>query len=76
MTSSLQKGHGHAPSDLMGVTPSRTEAVRMVSEANAEVCDMKERMVAMEQTCAQMAAQMTAMMSNMQKFPAEHGSPS
>ena len=40
---------------------------------------MKERMVAMEQTCAQMAAQMTtmmSMMSNVQKMPAEHGSPS
>ncbi|GFZ09570.1 hypothetical protein Acr_21g0001690 [Actinidia rufa] len=72
-------GLGPAPSDLMGVTPSRAEAVRIVSEANAEVCDMKERMVAMEQTCAQMAAQMTTMMSmmaNMQKLPAEHGSPS
>ncbi|GFY94701.1 hypothetical protein Acr_10g0000860 [Actinidia rufa] len=55
---------------------SCTEAVRMVSEANAEVCDMKERMVAMEQTCAPMAAQMTAMMSNMQKLLAGHGSPS
>ncbi|XP_028079201.1 uncharacterized protein LOC114280979 [Camellia sinensis] len=73
-------GLGPAPSDLSGPKPSRAEAVKMVSTANAEVHDMKEKMVSMEQTCAQMASQMSSMMSmmlNMQKkFPDEQGSPS
>ena len=43
--------------------PTRVEAIRMASEANAEVHELKERMVAMEQTCAQMAEQMAKMMS-------------
>ncbi|KAL7238004.1 hypothetical protein ACSBR2_004161 [Camellia fascicularis] len=73
-------GLGPAPSDLSGPKPSRAEAVKMVSTANAEVHDMKEKIVSMEQTCAQMASQMSSMMSmmlNMQKkFPDEQGSPS
>ncbi|KAL7258088.1 hypothetical protein ACSBR1_004249 [Camellia fascicularis] len=73
-------GLGPAPSDLSGPKPSRAEAVTMVSTANAEVHDMKEKIVSMEQTCAQMASQMSSMMSmmlNMQKkFPDEQGSPS
>lgn len=43
------------------------EAEKIVSEAKAEVLEMKEKMVAVEQTCAQMAAQMAAMMAMMQK---------
>ncbi|XAR49351.1 hypothetical protein NMG60_11032526 [Bertholletia excelsa] len=58
-------GLGPAPSDVGGPKPNRAEAIRMVSEANAEVREMKERMVAMEQTCQQMAAQMATMMSMM-----------
>ncbi|CAL5398854.1 unnamed protein product [Camellia sinensis] len=73
-------GLGPAPSDLSGPKPSCAEAVKLVSTANAEVHDMKEKMVSMEQTCAQMASQMSSMMSmmlNMQKkFPDEQGSPS
>ncbi|KAL6964446.1 hypothetical protein U1Q18_052451 [Sarracenia purpurea var. burkii] len=58
-------GLGPTPSYLEGPKPSRAEALEMVSEANAEVHEMKERMVAMEQTCAQMASQMATMMSMM-----------
>ncbi|XP_057494441.1 uncharacterized protein LOC130779700 isoform X2 [Actinidia eriantha] len=65
-----------SPSDVGGPRPTRTEALKMVSEANAEVREMKERMVTMEQTCAQMAAQMAtvlSMVSTMQrKFPDRH----
>lgn len=49
----------------VGKKPTRVEAIRMVSEANAEVHDMKERVSVMEQTCAQMANQMAKMMSMM-----------
>ncbi|CAK9165410.1 unnamed protein product [Ilex paraguariensis] len=66
-------GLGPSPSDIGVAKPTRAEAIRMVSEANAEVREVKQRMVAMEQTCAQMAAQMAtmmSMMSNMQtRFP-------
>lgn len=47
--------------------PLPVEAVRMVSEAKAEVREMREKMVSMEQTCAQMAAQIATMMTMMQK---------
>ncbi|KAL8116554.1 hypothetical protein AgCh_022903 [Apium graveolens] len=53
-----------------GPMPTRAEALRMVSEANSEVREMKEKMAVMEQTCAQMATQMSTMMvmiSSMQK---------
>ncbi|XP_052194420.1 uncharacterized protein LOC127802577 isoform X2 [Diospyros lotus] len=66
-------GLGPVPSDLGGPKPSPAEARRIVSEANAEVREMKERMMVMEQTCVQMAAQMATMMSMMStmqmKFP-------
>ncbi|PSS02901.1 Bromodomain-containing protein [Actinidia chinensis var. chinensis] len=66
-------GLGPSPSDVGGTKRTRTEALKMVSEANAEVREMKEKMVTMEQTCAQMAAQMATMMSMMstmqRKFP-------
>ncbi|KAL7238002.1 hypothetical protein ACSBR2_004160 [Camellia fascicularis] len=72
-----QDRHGRVRTYGLGPAPS---AVKMVSKANAEVHDMKEKMVSMEQTCAQMASQMSSMMSmmlNMQKkFPSEQGSPS
>ena len=65
-----------SPSDVGGPKPTRTEALKMVSEANAEVREMKERMVTMEQTCAQMAAQMATVLSMVstmqQKFPDRH----
>lgn len=54
-----------ASASALGRKPTRIEAIRMASEANAEVHEMKERMVAMEQTCAQMAEQMAKMMSMM-----------
>ncbi|XP_071931281.1 uncharacterized protein [Coffea arabica] len=44
---------------------SQAEAMKMVTEANDEVRQMKERLVAMEQTCTQMAQQMATMMSMM-----------
>lgn len=69
-------GLGPAPSDLGVPKPSHAEALKMVAQANAEVREMKERMVAMEQTCAQMAAQMATMMSMMstmqKKSPERH----
>ncbi|XP_076960721.1 uncharacterized protein LOC143637163 isoform X2 [Bidens hawaiensis] len=46
-------------------TPTRAQALRMVSEKNAEVVEMKEKLASMEETCSQMAAQMSAMMSMM-----------
>uniref|UniRef100_A0A5B7BPA4 Bromo domain-containing protein n=1 Tax=Davidia involucrata TaxID=16924 RepID=A0A5B7BPA4_DAVIN len=58
-------GLGPSPSDLGGPKPSHDEALKMVSEANAEVREMKEQMKVMEQTCSQMAAQMSTMMSMM-----------
>ncbi|CAI9115282.1 OLC1v1016141C1 [Oldenlandia corymbosa var. corymbosa] len=45
--------------------PSKAAAMKMVTEANSEVREMKERLVSMEQTCAQMAQQMATMMSMM-----------
>ncbi|XP_058188599.1 uncharacterized protein LOC131306400 isoform X2 [Rhododendron vialii] len=69
-------GLGPAPSDLGVPKSSHAEALKMVAQANAEVREMKERMVAMEQTCAQMAAQMATMMSMMstmqKKSPDRH----
>lgn len=58
-------GLGPSPSDFVGGKPTEAEAMKMVSEANDEVRQMKERLVAMEQTCAQMAQQMATMMSMM-----------
>ncbi|KAG8368847.1 hypothetical protein BUALT_Bualt15G0089300 [Buddleja alternifolia] len=58
---------GPAPYDLGGLKPA---AKKMVSEANSEIREMKEKMAVMEQTCAQMASQMaamTSMMSSMHK---------
>ncbi|KAK2973900.1 hypothetical protein RJ640_025609 [Escallonia rubra] len=60
-----QQGRVHTLSVLAAPNPTRAEALKMVSEANAEVNEMKQRMVAMEQTCTQMAAQMATMMSMM-----------
>ncbi|KAL7002064.1 hypothetical protein U1Q18_052397 [Sarracenia purpurea var. burkii] len=71
-------GLGPSPSDLGGPKPSRGEPIKMVSAANEEVHDIKERMVAMEQSCAQMATQMAtmmSMMSGMYKLRDEHGLP-
>ncbi|XP_059653575.1 uncharacterized protein LOC132300493 isoform X2 [Cornus florida] len=65
-------GLGPSPSDLCGPKPSRTEALMMASEANAEVREMKERMITMEQTCAQMADQMAKMMSMMSAMQGKH----
>ena len=69
-------GLGPSPFDVGDTKRTRTEALKMVSEANAEVREMKEKMVTMEQTCAQMAAQMATMMSMMstmqRKFPDRH----
>lgn len=45
--------------------PTRAEALRMVTEKNAEVLEMKEKLASMEETCAQMASQMSAMVSMM-----------
>ncbi|GJZ43866.1 bromodomain-containing protein [Tanacetum coccineum] len=45
--------------------PTRAEALRMVTEKDAEVLEMKEKLSSMEQTCAQMAAQMSTMVSMM-----------
>lgn len=47
------------------IKPTRAQAIRMVSQANAEINEMKEKMSFMEQTCAQMASQMALMMSMM-----------
>ncbi|KAL2460540.1 Uncharacterized protein Adt_43960 [Abeliophyllum distichum] len=58
-------GLGSSPSDLGVQKPTREEALKMVSDANVEIREMKEKMAAMEQTCAQMATQMTDMMSMM-----------
>ncbi|KAA8536584.1 hypothetical protein F0562_029062 [Nyssa sinensis] len=58
-------GLGPSPSDFGSPKSSSVETLRMVSEANAEVREMKERMKFMEQTCSQMAAQMATMMSMM-----------
>ncbi|KAI3445589.1 hypothetical protein Pfo_002254 [Paulownia fortunei] len=55
---------GPSPSDLGGQKPTRVEAIKMVSEANAEIRDMKEKMTVMEQTRAQMAAMMSSMQRN------------
>lgn len=65
-----QDKNGPPLSKSKGSMPTRAEALRMVSVANAEVHEMKEKMATMEQTCAQMATQMSAMMvmiSSMQK---------
>ncbi|KAM7482103.1 hypothetical protein LguiB_006686 [Lonicera macranthoides] len=61
----LTYGIDVAGASALGRKPTRIEAIRMASEANAEVHEMKERMVAMEQTCAHMAEQMAKMMSMM-----------
>lgn len=45
--------------------PSHVEALKMVEEKNAEVVEMKERLASVEQTCSQMAAQMSQMLSMM-----------
>ncbi|XP_071931282.1 uncharacterized protein [Coffea arabica] len=58
-------GLGPSPSDFVGQKPTQAEAMKMVTEANDEVRQMKERLVAMEQTCTQMAQQMATMMSMM-----------
>lgn len=58
-------GLGPSPSEFGGANPTKAEAIKMASEANSEVRQMKDRLVAMEQTCAQMAQQMAAMMSMM-----------
>lgn len=58
-------GLGPSPSDFVGTKPTQAEAMKMVTEANDEVRQMKERLVAMEQTCAQMSQQMATMMSMM-----------
>ncbi|KAL3515715.1 hypothetical protein ACH5RR_022617 [Cinchona calisaya] len=58
-------GLGPSPSDFIGAKPSQSGAMKLVPEANDEVRQMKERLVAMEQTCAQMAQQMSTMMSMM-----------
>lgn len=66
----LTNGLDSSRSKSKGPMPTRAEALRMVSEANSEVCEMKEKMAVMEQTCAQMATQMSTMMemiSSMQK---------
>lgn len=72
---SLLYGIGSS-SDLGTRNPTRADSMRMVSEAKSEVREMKEKVVSMEQTCAQMAAQMATMMSmmaSMQKTsPAKH----
>lgn len=68
-------GLGSSPSDIGVQKPTREEALKMVSEANVEIREMKEKMAAMEQTCAQMATQMTdmmSMMSSMRKLPDEN----
>lgn len=56
--------------------PTRAEALKMVTDKNAEVLEMKEKLASVEQTCSQMAAQMSvmvSMMANMQKAsPAEN----
>lgn len=68
-------GLGSSPSDIGVQKPSREEALKMVSEANVEIRELKEKMAAMEQTCAQMATQMTdmmSMMSSMRKLPDEN----
>lgn len=55
--------------------PTHAEALRMVTVANSEVREMKERMATMEQTCALMVTQMSTMMvmmSSMQKSPDNH----
>lgn len=66
----------NATSSLPGtVIPTRSEALMMVKEKNAEVVEMKERLASVEQTCSQMAAQMSAMvsmMANMQKASPEN----
>ncbi|KAL8222774.1 hypothetical protein R6Q57_020173 [Mikania cordata] len=62
----LNATSSHSGSEI----PTRAEALRMVSEKNAEVVEMKEKLASVEETCSQMAAQMSAMMSmmtNMQK---------
>lgn len=45
--------------------PTRDEALRMVKEKNAEVIEMKQKLASVEETCSQMAAQMSTMMSMM-----------
>ena len=50
--------------------PTRIEAIKMVEKKNSEVVEMKEKLSSMEQTCSQMAAQMSqivALMATMQK---------
>ncbi|KAM0036203.1 putative chromatin remodeler Bromodomain family [Helianthus debilis subsp. tardiflorus] len=63
-------GLNATPSRFGSDIPTRAEALRMVSEKNAEVVEMKQKLASVEETCSQMAAQMSAMMSmmaNMQK---------
>lgn len=58
--------------------PSRADALRMVSQKNAEVAEMKERLKSVEQTCSQMASQMSAMvsmMASLQKAPPSESFP-
>lgn len=60
---------------LGGPKTTRSEAIRMASQANKEVHEIKEKMVSMEKTCAQMAAQMAtmmSMMSSMRRVPSPH----
>ncbi|KAJ9552357.1 hypothetical protein OSB04_016402 [Centaurea solstitialis] len=45
--------------------PTRAEALKMVTEKNAEVLEMKEKLASVEQTCSQMASQMAVMVSMM-----------
>ncbi|CAI9101562.1 OLC1v1038924C3 [Oldenlandia corymbosa var. corymbosa] len=73
------EGLAPSSSEFGGGGPSKAEAMKMVAEANSEVCQMKERLVAMEQTCAQMAQQMATMMSmmaSMQKTSKDDNVPS
>lgn len=44
---------------------TRVEALNMVAEKNAEVLQMKDKLASLEQTCSQMSAQMSQMLSMM-----------
>lgn len=53
------------PSEIRSTKPTREVTPQVAPEANAEVFEIKQRLVAMEETCAQMASQMATMMSMM-----------
>ncbi|XP_071736852.1 uncharacterized protein [Rutidosis leptorrhynchoides] len=62
------------PSHIGSELPTRAEALKMVEAKNAEVLEMKEKLAAMEQTCSQMASQMSAMVSMMATFKKDSAS--